>query len=74
MAKSLPKRQETGGLKDKKKNNREQSIRGFYISLKWEVSWRKKTFWNLARENMLQDGGALPEEECDVIGAYTAML
>ena len=23
---------------------------------------------------MLQDGGALPEEECDVIGAYTAML
>ena len=33
----------------------------------------QKALWNLARENMLQDGGALPEEECDVIGEYTAM-
>ena len=33
----------------------------------------RKAVWNLARENMLQDGGALPEEERDVIGEYTAM-
>ena len=33
----------------------------------------RKALWNLARENMLQDRGALLEEECDVIGAYTAM-
>ena len=29
--------------------------------------------WNLAREKMLQDRGALPEEEGDVIREYKAM-
>ena len=33
----------------------------------------RKGLWNLARENMLQDRGALPKEDGDVIGEYKAM-
>ena len=29
--------------------------------------------WNLARDKMLQDRGALPKEEGDFIGEYKAM-
>ena len=33
----------------------------------------QKGLWNLSRENVLQDRGALLEEEGDVIGEYKAM-
>ena len=73
MARSLPRRQETGGLKDKKELSRKKYQR---LLNKFEVGgfMAREALWNLARENMLQDRGALLEEECDVIGAYTAML
>ena len=34
---------------------------------------KQRGFWNQARENVLQDRGALPDEEGDVIGEYNAM-
>ena len=39
---------------------------------KWEDSWHK-SLWNLAREKLLQDRGALLKEEGDVIREYQAM-
>ena len=32
----------------------------------------QKGLWNLAREKRLQERGAMPEEECDVIREYNA--
>ena len=62
-----PRKRETGRLKDKKEESRGKTVRGFYISLKSKVSWRKKDCGNLARENVLQDRGEWPKEERDVI-------
>ena len=36
-------------------------------------SWRKKELWNLAGEIVLQDRGAVPKEEGDVIRECQAM-
>ena len=38
-----------------------------------EGSVAQKGLWNLAREKRLQERGAMPEEEGDVIREYTAM-
>ena len=52
---------------DKKEESRKEYQR---LLNKFEVRGfvAREALWNLARENMLQDGGALPEEECDVSG------
>ena len=42
MAGSLLRKLGIGRLNDKTDESREKSIRGFVISLKWKVSWRKK--------------------------------
>ena len=33
----------------------------------------QKGLWNVAREKMLQDGGALPKEEGDIVSEYKGM-
>ena len=43
------------------------------MKLSWEDSWHKKGFWNLARDKRWQEGGAMPEEEGDVIREYNAL-
>ena len=43
------------------------------MNLSWKDRWRQKGFWNLASEKRLQDRGALPREEGDVIRECNAM-
>ena len=72
MAGFWPRRLETGRLKDKIVESREKSIT-FLISIKMEGFMAHEDLWNLARESVLQDRGALPKEEDDVIREDMAM-
>ena len=65
--------QETGRLKDKRGELLERNTEDCRLSLRCEDSWRGKGLWNLAREKMLQDRGALPKEEGDIVREYKAM-
>ena len=66
MAGSLPKRQETGRLKDKQEESREKRF-------EMEGFTAQEGLWNFARRNVLQDRGALPEKEGNVVREYEAM-
>ena len=43
------------------------------MSLRWEDSWHRNVPWNLAGEKILQDRGALPREEADIVRVYKAI-
>ena len=62
-----------GKLNDKKEESREKSIRGFCISLKWKVSWRKKDCGILLEKRCCRTEEGLPKEESDVMREYKAM-
>ena len=53
----------------KRRITRKKNTEDCGTSLKREDSWHKKGLWDLARERLLQDRGALPKEEgCSVRG------
>ena len=52
---------------NKREESQEKNIRGIQTSLKWKVFMVQKGLWNLVRDEVLQDRGALPEEEGDVM-------
>ena len=40
------------------------------MNVKWEVSWRKKGLWNITKKRMLEDRGAVPKEDVDILREY----
>ena len=54
----------------RKEKNHEKSVSRLLGKFEMEGFMAQKGLWNLARENMLQDRGALPEEEGDVIREF----
>ena len=66
---------EAGNCKIEGQNSRitRKEYHIFLISLKMEGLMAHEDLWNLARESVLQDRGALPKEEGDVIREDMAM-
>ena len=62
-----------GHVKGKEEESQEESARGQGKNSKLEVSCRKKGSWNIVKKRMLEDRGALPKEEGDLIIEYKAM-
>ena len=60
-------------MKDEQEELREKSIRGFLSKFDMEGFIAQKGLRNLARENALQDRGALPKEDGDVVREYKAL-
>ena len=74
MAGSRRRRQETGRMMDEKRRiTRKEYQRLQKIKFEMEGFKAQKFFWNLVREKVLQDRGALLQEEGDVIREYKAM-
>ena len=63
MVGSQQRRQETEELKDKREESQERSIRGFKNKFEMDGFMAQKGLWNLAREKILRERGALPNEE-----------
>ena len=51
-----PRRQIIGGSKDKRKESRERSTKGSWISLKWKVLWSEMACGTLREKNPEEKG------------------
>ena len=51
----------------KKEGAQGTNAKGFGKSLRWEVSWPRKGLWIIAKRRMLEDRGALPREDGDLL-------
>ena len=61
-------------IEGQKKNHEKRVSEAFSTSLKWKVSWpKKKGLWNLVRERILRERGALLEEKGGAFREYKAM-
>ena len=72
MAGFPQRRRESDRLKDQKEELRGKGIRGFFNKLEIEGFMAQKGLWNLGREKVVQDRGALFKGEVDVIGEFSA--
>ena len=63
----VPAKNARGWKMEGKKKSPGRSAKDFKRNLGWEVSWLKKGLWHIAKKRMLEDRGAYPEEEGDLI-------
>ena len=70
---SFPRKQEIGRLKDKRKRITWKEYKRLLNEFEMEGFMAQKGLWNLAREDILQDRGALPKGEGDVNRKFQAM-
>ena len=64
---------ESGKLRGQKDELQGKSAQGFGKSLRLEVLWLKKGRWNIAKRKLLEDRGALPRKDGDLLREYQAM-
>ena len=70
---SFPRSQEIGRLKDKRKRITWKEYKRMLNEFEMEGFMAQKGLWNLAREDILQDRGALPKGEGDVNRKFQAV-
>ena len=66
-------RQGAGELKGKKRRITRKEYQRLFNKFEMECFMAQKGLWNLVEKKVLQERGALPQEEGDVIREYKAM-